>query len=284
MSISNLPEVRLKQLLKVITSVLSVHSIYSIGVRSHQLENFYSFNGLEKNDVEEHWEVTLLIVSNAYVKDPKAFMENIFTKMNKKVRLYSIHYTYNEISTRLNVGDNFLSRLLLPENRILQEHPLVITGYIKHPVMYKRIKSGWEFRISKAEYFISKLNVSDDISCEPAKFLLVHQAISQVCAALLWIYWEYKPSHVDLNYMVRLCQNFSRSTKIVLPKESFRSKRIYNAICHAQYNLNYKSVNDISIEDGFHARKLASLFLKGAQQEGEKRLAQLEKLHQLERQ
>ncbi|MFD2433377.1 hypothetical protein ACFSO9_07300 [Mesonia maritima] len=260
MSISNLPEVLLKQLLKVITSVLSVHSIYSIGVRSHQLKRFYSFNGLEKNVVEEHWEVTLLIVSKSYVKDPKAFMEKIFTKMNKKVRLYSLHYTYNEITTRLNEGDNFLSRLLLPENRILQEHPLVITGYIKHPVMYKRIRNGWEFKISKAAYFISKLKVSDDISCEPAKLLLVHQAISQVCAALLWVYWEYKPSHVDLNYLVRLCQNFSKSTAIVLPKESFRSKRIYNAICHAPYNLNYKVENDSSIEDGDYGVKLAFLF------------------------
>ena len=282
MSISNLPEVHLKQLLKVIPSILPVHSIYSIGVRSHQLKSNYSFNGLEKNDFEEHWQVTLLIVSHSYVKDPKAFMEKIFTKMNKKVRLYSIHYTYNEISARLNEGDNFLSRLLLPENRILQEHPLVITGYIKHPIMYQRIKNGWEVRISKAAYFISKLKVSDDISCEPAKLLLIHQAISQVCAALLWVYWEYKPSHIDLNYLVRLCQNFSRSTAIILPKESFRSKRIYNAICHAPYNLNYKSENDIRIEDGDYGIKLAFLFLKEAQQEGEKQLTQLEKLHQLE--
>ncbi len=65
----------------------------------------------------------------------------------------------------------------------------------------------------------------------------------------------------------------------MLPKESFRSKRIYNTICHAQYNLNYKSENDISIEDGYDANKLAHLFLEKSQEEGKKRLSQLKNLH-----
>ncbi len=82
--------------------------------------------------------------------------------------------------------------------------------------------------------------------------------------------------------MIRWCQDFSRSTEIVLPKESFRSKRIHNAICHAQYNLNYKSESDISTEDGYGAHKLAYLFLEKSREEGKKRLYQLKKLHHKE--
>ncbi|GGZ61641.1 hypothetical protein [Mesonia mobilis] len=281
MNVYHLPEDIFKMLLKVIKSILPVHSIYQIGIRSHQLSSFYHFNNSETIESKEFFEITLIIISNSYVKDPKEFMEKVFSKMKKKVRLYSIHYTYNEITTRLSEGDNFLSQTLLSENIIFQEKTLVVTRYMKHPIMYKRIKKAWESRIRKAEYLISKLDTGEDISCEAAKLVLVHEAISQVCASLLWIYWEYKPSYFDLNYMVRLCQNFSRSTEIVLPKESFRSKRIYNAICHAQYNLNYKSENDISIEDGYDAHKLAYLFLEKSQEEGKKRLSQLKKLHHI---
>ncbi|MFC6859517.1 hypothetical protein [Zunongwangia atlantica] len=264
MNSANLPEAILKKLIAVIKALTDVHSIYWIGIRTN-----------------EHWEITLLIVSKSYINDPKYFMGKIFSKMNQKVKIFSIHYTLNEIENRLTEGDNFLSLVLNENNRIFQESPLFLTGYNNHPIMFQRIQERWESRMSKAEYFNSKLDVSDDNYSEPAKLLLADQAITQTCAALLWVYWEYKPPVFDLDYMIHLCQNFSKSIKIVLPKHSFRSQRVYNLICHAQFNLNYKSLQHISIEDGYYASDLAFKFLRAVRVEGKKRLTELAKVHNI---
>ncbi len=281
MNSANLPEAILKILIAVIKSITDVHSIYWIGIRTNEYKFDYYFNHKKNTTKNKNWEITLLIVSKSYINDPKDFMGKVFTKMNRKVKIFSIHYTLNEIENRLTEGDNFLDLVLNENNRIFQESSFFLTGYNSHPIMYQRIQEHWKSRISKAEYFNSKLDVSDDTYSEPAKLLLANQAISQTCAALLWVYWEYKPPVFDLDYMIHLCQNFSKSIKIVLPKHSFRSQRVYNLICHAQYNLNYKSLQHISIEDGYYASDLAFKFLRAVRVEGKKRLTELAKVHNI---
>ena len=281
MNSANLPEAILKKLITVIKSITDVHSMYWIGIRTNEHKTYYYFNDMKNTTKNKNWEITLLIVSKSYINDPKDFMGKVFTKMKQQVKLFSIHYTLNEIKNRLTEGDNFLGLVLNENNRIFQESPLFLTGYNSHPVMYQRIQERWKSRMSKAEYFNSKLDVSDDTYSEPAKLLLANQAISQTCAALLWVYWEYKPPVFDLDYMIHLCKNFSKSIKIVLPKHSFRSHRVYNLICHAQYNLNYKSLQHIAIEDGYYASDLAFKFLKAVRVEGKKRLTELAKTHNI---
>lgn len=279
MNIGNLPEILLNNLIAVIKSLTDVNSIYWIGIRTDEHKTYYYFNNKEITTNSEHWEITLLIVSKSYINNPKDFMGKVFTKMNQQAKVFSIHYTLNEIENRLTEGDNFLGLVLNENNRIFQKYALFLTGYNSHPVMYQRIQERWKSRISKAEYFNSKLDVSDDTYSEPAKLLLANQAISQTCAALLLVYWEYKPPVFDLDYMIHLCQNFSKSIRIVLPKHSFRSQRVYNLLCHAQYNLNYKSLQHISIDDGDYASDLAYKFLKAVRVEGKQRLTELAKIH-----
>ena len=281
MNSANLPEAILKKLIAVIKSITDVHSIYWIGIRTNEHKTYYYFNDRKNTTNNKNWEITLLIVSKFYINDPKDFMGKVFTKMNQQVKLFSIHYTLNEIENRLTEGDNFLGLVLNENNIIFQESPFFLTGYNNHPIMFQRIQERWESRMSKAEYFNSKLDVSDDTYSEPAKLLLANQAISQTCAALLWVYWEYKPPIFDLDYMIHLCQNFSKSIKIVLPKHFFRSQRVYNLLCHAQYNLNYKSLHHIAIEDGYYASDLAFKFLKAVRVEGKKRLTELAKTHNI---
>ncbi|WP_186435004.1 hypothetical protein [Gillisia sp. Hel_I_86] len=225
------------------------------------------------------YKLILLIIDEEHIGQPKEFMSEVFSKMNESVRIDPIHYTLNDVKYRLKHGDNFLSRILTPEKAIYATECLFSSGYCYHPKMYATIKKEWEFRMNRAYYFKDKVDVCDDIYDESARVLLISQSLQQACAGLLNVFWEYKPSYYDLSHLLNLCGNFCNSPKLLLPKKSFRSKRVFHALCHAQYNVNFKSVDDVSIEDSNYAQRLCRRFLEKVANEGEKKLQELESLH-----
>jgi len=268
-------------LIQIIQSITKVHSIYLIGMQKESKSSFYLFNPtLQKESSTVYtYKLTLLVISEECIAQPKEFMSEVFSKMNESVRIDSIHYTINDVKYRLNHGDNFLSRILKPENEIYTAESLLSCRYFYHPKMYAMIKKEWEFRMNRAYYFKDKVDVCDDIYDESAKMLLISQSLQQACAGLLNVCWEYKPSYYDLSHLLNLCDNFCSSPKIVLPKASFRSKRVFHALYHAQYNVNFKSVDDVSIKDSNYAQRLCRSFLRKAANEGKKKLQELESLY-----
>jgi hypothetical protein len=276
-----LPDKVITMLLQVIQSITKVHSIYLIGMQKESKSSFYLFNPtLQKESSTVYaYKLTLLVISEEYIAQPKEFMSEVFSKMNESVRIDSIHYTLNDVKYRVNNGDNFLSRILCSENEIFAKESIRTFGYCYHPKMFAKIKKEWEFRMNRAYYFEDKVSICDDVYDETSKMLLISQSLQQVCAALLNVFWEYKPSYYDLSNLLNLCDNFSYSPKILLPKKSFRSKRVFHALCHAQYNVNFKSIDDVSLEDSNYANQLCRRFLEKAANEGKKKLQELESLH-----
>lgn len=281
MKIKNIPQHVLDHLIEVIRSLVSVHSIYWIGTTKNERSSRYLFNSEVNGNFTQHYELTLLIISYEEIGDSKTFRYEVFNKMKEQVKLYSIHYSYNDIKRRLEEGDNFLSRVLLPENCLFQESPLSLTGYCYHPRKFEEIKKVWEFRINRASYFEDKTDTVDMVNDESARMVLVSQSLMQTCAALIWVYWEWKPHYFELDLLLNLCKNFSKSTRIVLPKKSFTSKKVYSQLCHAQYNSNFKTVDDITMEDSDYASNLAERFLRSARKESDKKLKKIELLHNL---
>ncbi|WP_037321795.1 hypothetical protein [Salegentibacter sp. Hel_I_6] len=279
MKIKNIPQQVLEPIIKVIRSLVKVHSIYWIGATKNERSSSYLFNSEFNGNLKQHYEFTLLIISYEEIGDSKTFRCEVFNKMKEQVKLYSIHYSYNDIKRRLEEGDNFLSRVLLPENCLFQESPLFLTGYCYHPRKFEEIKKVWEFRLNRASYFEDKTDTVDMVNDESARMVLVSQTLLQTCAALIWVYWEWKPHYFELNLLLNLCKNFSKSPLIVLPKKSFTSKKVYSQLCHAQYNSNFKTVDDVSIEDSDYASNLAERFLRSVRKEGNKKLNELELLH-----
>ncbi len=281
MKIKNIPQHVFEQLIKVIRSLVKVHSIYWIGASKRDSFSSYIFNSKVYDHSKQEYKFTLLIISYQEIGDPKTFMGEVFNKMKEQVKLYSIHYSYNDIKRRMEEGDNFLSRVLLPENCLFQESPLFLTGYCYHPRKFEEIKKVWEFRLNRASYFEDKTDSVDMVNDESARMVLVSQTILQTCAALIWVYWEWKPHYFELDLLLNLCKNFSKSPRVVLPKKSFTSKKIYSRLCHAQYNINFKTVDDITMEDSDYASNLAERFLRSARKEGDKKLKKIELLHNL---
>ncbi|WP_034891650.1 hypothetical protein [Gillisia sp. Hel_I_29] len=276
-----IPDKIVTKITKVIKSIIEVHSIYLIGMQKDSRSSLYLLNpNPEKQSPIMHaYKLIILIISEEYVAQPKEFMSKVFSKMHESVRIDSIHYTLNEIKYRLRHGDNFLSRILTPEKAIYAAESLLCGGYCYHPKMYAAIRKEWEFRMNRAYYFKDKVDVCDDIYDESARMFLISQSLQQACAALLYVFWEYKSSYYDLNHFLNLCSNFCNSPNIVLPKKSFRSKRVFHALCHAQYNVNFKSIDEVSLEDSNYAQRLCRRFLEKVANEGEKKLQELEPLH-----
>ena len=279
MTIKNIPQHVLERLIEVIRSLVRVHSIYWIGTTKNERSSRYLFNSEVNGNFKQHYEFTLLIISYEEIGDSKTFRCEVFNKMKEQVKLYSIHYSYNDIKRRLEEGDNFLSRVLLPGNCLFQESPLSLTGYCYHPRKFKEIKKIWEFRLNRASYFEDKTDTVDMVNDESARMVLVSQTILQTCAALIWVYWEWKPHYFELDLLLNLCKNFSKSPRIVLPKKAFTSKKVYSELCHAQYNSNFKTVDDVHMEDSDYASNLAERFLRSVRKEGSKKLKELELLH-----
>ncbi|PKD17146.1 hypothetical protein APR41_06850 [Salegentibacter salinarum] len=279
MKIKNIPQHVLEQLIEVIRSLVKVHSIYWIGAAKRDSFSSYIFNSKVYDHSKQEYEFTLLIISYKEICDPKTFMSEVFNKMKERVKLYSIDYSYNDIKRRLEAGDNFLSRLLLPENCLFEESPLSLTGYCYHPKKFEEIKKAWEFRLNRGSYFEDKTDTVDMVNDESARMVLVGQTILQTCAALLGVYWEWKPHYFELDLLLNLCKHFSKSPRIVLPKKSFTSKKVYSQLCHAQYNINFKTVDDVTMKDSDYASNLAERFLRKVHKEGNKKLKELELLH-----
>lgn len=279
MKSSSIPDLILDQLIKVICSILNVHSIYLIGGQIVKTSLFYSFETQKESTEKQTYDLTFIIISKEYVSEPKEFMAMVFTKMSQKVKVYSIHYTLKEVEYRLTHGDNFLARILIPDNEIYTTTPLLVTGYCTHPKVYMTIEKEWRFRLNRAFYFEDKVDTCDSVYDETARMLLISQTLQQACVALLNVFWEYKPSYYDLHYLLNLCINFCSSPEIVFPKISFRSHKVYSGLCHAQYNVNFKSKDEFSMEESDYAHQICRLFLKKAEQEGIARLENLKPIH-----
>ena len=276
-----IPDNIIIKLTQVIQSMTKLHSIYLIGMQKNSRSSLYVLNpNPQKESSKVHtYNLDLLIISEEYIAHPNKFMSEVFSKMHERIRINSVHYTLNDIKYRVNYGDNFLSRILYSENEIFAKESIRTFGYCYHPKMFARIKKEWEFRMNRAYYFKDKVDVCDDIYDESARMLLISQSLQQACAALLNVFWEYKSSYYDLKHFLNLCSNFCNSPKIVLPKKSFRSKRVFHALCHAQYNVNFKSIDEVSLEDSNYAQRLCRRFLEKVANEGEKKLQELESLH-----
>lgn len=274
-----IPNRQLTKLIEVIRSILKVHSIYLIGGQKIKTVSSYTFGAKDSFTETDFSCVTLLVLSKKNISQPKELMNEVFNKMREKVKVYLIHYSLNDAKYRINSGDNFLSRSLSQKNELYCPDRLELTRYCAYPKVYNSIEKEWQKRINRAFYFEDKVNVCDTVYDETSKMLLINQALQQACAALLYVYWEYEPSYYNLDYLLHLCLHFCDCPQIILPKTSFRSRRVYHYLCHAQYLVNFKSVDTISLGDSDYAYKLCCQFLKKVNKEGIKKLKELKNLH-----
>ena len=101
-----------EELMKMLQIELPLHSVYVIGNQTEKKEGSIFLNpSSEVNRISVDY--TLLIIGHrAPKKQLGNLTESIYGKMEGRCRVYPIFYTLSTVLKRLDIGDNFLSRIV----------------------------------------------------------------------------------------------------------------------------------------------------------------------------
>ncbi len=271
----------LSAVVKAIHKLAKVHSIYVIGHQVNKVKTCSSLHVNTKRRETTH-EYTLVVISYDLVEDLQKFMNEVFNKTHRSSRIFSIHYTFNEVTFRLTEGNNFLSLILnkafvaYQENDDLYHLPHNI---LYHPTVYTQIKAAWELRGQRATYYFEKTSICQNITDDNSRYLLFQEVVRQTCLGLLYLFWEFQPTYFSIPFLLNLCSQFSNLPKIIYPNESFRSKDAYHKLCHARYLMDYHSSTFQTDEHTGHIEKVVSRFLQEAEALAEQQLLELKQKH-----
>jgi hypothetical protein len=273
------------QLLLLIKSLLPLHSAYILGFCEHETKHECYLNTNDsrgKNSVT----YTLVIISYKTVtKKPIDFMEEIYNKTKQKIKVYPIFYNLSKVLEKLDFGDNFLTTVITQTPCIYKEDE-VLQRFNKfelclHPIYYRKIKEEWEIRMKRAGYLFSCIDVVEFKEDYTSKIAVMHHGMEQVCLALLSVFWELKPHHYSLSYLLHLCSNFSTLPETMFPTETYGLHRIKYMVCNAHNLLRFKNSEEFSAIDAEKALRRCMDFYQQAKVEGEQHLEFLLKTNDL---
>lgn len=210
-------------------------------------------------------------------------MENLYTKMQRRCRVYIIFYTFSKMKKRLTYGDNFLSMAVFQTKCIYQtddflskshNHPLLF-----HSSVYTRIQQTWEGRMKHAKHLLSSIRCAESKEDPIVMLSIMQSALEQICLGLLCMFWDFKPQYYSLSYMLHLCSHFSYLPQHIFRKEPYKLHRIYYMLCNAHHTMRSKAQNEFSEQDIKKAYRRCKWFYKEAKNSAENRLVYLNELH-----
>ncbi|WP_156125383.1 hypothetical protein [Cellulophaga sp. Hel_I_12] len=266
-------KIELSQLIK---SIISLHSVYVLGFSDQEIrqESYLSnSDSIVKNSVT----YTVVIISYKTVtKKPIDFMEEIYNKTKQKIKVYPIFYNLSKVLEKLDFGDNFLTRVITQTPCIYKEDE-ALQRFNKfelclHPIYYRKIKEEWVIRMKRAGYLFSCIDVVEFKEDYTSKIAVMHYGMEQVCLALLRVFWELKPHHYSLSYLLHLCSNFSTLPETIFPTETYGLHRIKYMVCNAHNLLRFKNSEEFSALDAAKALRRCTDFYYQAKVEGEQHL------------
>ncbi|WP_166962065.1 hypothetical protein [Yeosuana marina] len=272
-----------KKLIGLIQKELPLHSIYVIGVYAEKKrQEIYLTPGC--TNPQKLVIYTLLIIGHKSPRKSQGdFMEYLYNKMQQRCKVYVIFHTLVNIMDRIDMGDNFLTRTISQPPCLYKEDDALLRfsryGICYHRLLYKEIKKGWTSRMKRAGYMLTVIDTILDNEEPNSKLAILHVAIEQMCLALLNLFWEYKPHHYSLDYLLHLCSHFTQLPNRIFPRTTFGLQRQYYMLCNAQDIIRFKHKNEFSNNDAHKVTKLCERFYEEAMALGKDQLKQLKELH-----
>ncbi len=272
-----------EDLLELLKTMLSLHSVYVIGnIKEKKKQNVNLFP--QSINSEALITYTLLIICYKPIsKHLGSFMDDLYNKMQKQCKVYPIVYTLSDIKLKLDSGHNFLNRIINQtpcmyqyDDALFKFHRLQLSY---HKRIYDRIDTEWSLRMKRAGYLISLVDIIDAEDDPTANLGILHFALEQICTALLYLFWEFKPYYYSLSYLLHLCSHFTQLPQAFFPQKAFGSQRLFYILCNAHHQMRFKSKNQLSKGDSDKAIGLCQGFYYEVQGLGEKKLEQLKKIH-----
>lgn len=210
-------------------------------------------------------------------------MTQLCRKMPKQFKAYAIFYSLADIISKLDYGNNFLNNVITKAPCIFKDDDELLRYKRPHPLYYKKlynnIEDEWNCRMTRASYFLSVVDVYDLEEDLAVKMGFLNFALEHTCVALLYVFWEFKPTYYKLDYLMYMCGHFTNLPKEIFHRKTYKSHRLYNTLCNAYHLMRYSSNNKVSYEILDTAYKLCERFFQEAEVIGEKHLEKLKKLH-----
>lgn len=272
-----------EELLDLLKKLLPLHSVNVISVQKEKKkqEVFLSSKCMNQQKLVIY---TLLIITHKPISQRLGeFMDNVFNKMQHRCKIYVIMYTLPKAKKRLNFGDNFLSQAVF-QTPCIYKHDNSLSKFSNFPLLfhqrvYESILDTWKARMDRAEYLFSIIDGSEFKEDTTSRLSIMHYALEQVCMALLYVFWEYKPQHYSLSYLLHLCSHFTQLPQTLFPKETYGLHRIYYMLCNAQHIMRFKAQDEFSEGDTDKAYNRCERFYYEAKKVGEEQLEHLKELH-----
>ncbi|OGS72632.1 MAG: hypothetical protein A3F91_06870 [Flavobacteria bacterium RIFCSPLOWO2_12_FULL_35_11] len=271
-----------KELLEQIKKVLPLHSVYVISVykETKKQEIFLSPPCINP---EKFITYTLLIISHKPISiNLGEFIYDLYNNMQQQCKVYPIVYSLSDVLAKLDYGNAYLNRIVTQTKCLYQENDALakFSGFrvCFHKSIYEQIQTEWNCRMERANYLLSIIDTNDIEEDPTSKLAVMHDALEQICAALLYIFWEFKPHYYSLPYLLHLCSHFTQLPQTVFPKKAFKSQRMFYILCNAHQQMR-ESQNELSVMDADKAYKLSERFYRKANNLGIKQLEHLKELH-----
>lgn len=271
-----------KELLDLIKKVLPLHSVYVISIYKETKKQDI-FLSPPCTNPKKFITYTLLIISHKPISiNLREFMDDLYNNMQQQCKVYPIIYTLSDVLAKLDYGNAFLNRIVTQTTCLYKENDALskFSGFrvCFHKSIYGGIQTQWNSRMERANYLLS-IVATNDIEEEPtSKLAIMHDALEQICAALLYIFWEFKPHYYSLPYLLHLCSHFTQLPQTVFPQKAFKSQRMFYILCNAHHQMR-ESQNELSVKDADKAHKLSERFYRKANNLGIKQLEHLKELH-----
>lgn len=275
----------LEQVIKLLKSKVDLHSVYLIG-RQNKISSWETYVTPTGKGDKQSTAYTLLMVTHNHLSIPFFKLAgDIYNRLPCRVCI--IHYTLDEVCFKIDRGSNFLDRFLT-EAILLFAEDKQLTSLNREPHYYendwKRIRKVWKARFKRATYLLSILvDAYQEMDEDPTvKMGIMHYALEQTCLGLLYVFWEFRPSHNNLTYLFHLCSNFTALPDEVFAGTSHTRNHIYHLLSNAHHEMRFKTKPRISNREAEQAFDLCNNFINQAQKTVEIELQRLKRLHCIE--
>ncbi len=227
-----------------------------------------------------------MVITNNDLEDS---ISTIMDRMNCQLqdcKVFLIQYTVMDVSILLDRGYYFLQHCL---DKALPVYSECSSSFKRYEISYyeqtfEKILKVWQTHYDRASYFMETL--VDPYGEMPegtiTKLQILHTAIKQVCLGMLYVFWEYKPIHYALDYLLHLCSNFSSAPDVFIFSESFSNQYSYELLRTAPRQLKRSTSEILKKEDIETAFKVTENFMAKAHGEVGKELERLRKIHCVE--
>ena len=186
-----------EELLVLLKKLLPLHSVYLISSYNEKMQQNVYLSPQIVNSRKMVTYTLLIITHKPISKSLGDFMDDLYNKMQQRCRVYIILYTLTKVKKRLDYGDDFLFKVIFHTTCLYKIDDSLSKfsnyGLHFHPRVYKSIQETWRGRMARAEYLLTILNTIEPQEDSTSRLAIMHYALEQVCMALLFVFWQFKP-------------------------------------------------------------------------------------------